>query len=258
MNDELDKNMPAIEPIIVANWKMNKTIDQAVSFAYDLGLLLDGSFGRRVVIAPPYTALCQVAEAIAGSFIELAAQNVNDNGSGAFTGEVSAEMLADLGCRYVIIGHSERRHIYGETDRLVRAKIIQAFAYNLRPIMCVGETEQERNKGKALDVLQTQICGGLDGIDNNFFKSLIIAYEPVWAIGTGNTASPEQAEEAHAFIRQTVNEHFNGTGNHLPIIYGGSVKPDNIKSLMEQPNINGALVGGASLDAKSFAKIVLY
>jgi triosephosphate isomerase len=244
--------------IIAANWKMNMTEAEAVSFMEDLGLELKKFDGTEVVIVPPFTALPRLSEIITEMpGITLGAQNMWHESSGAFTGEVSAGQLREFFTRYVVLGHSERRTIFGETDELVNKKVKAAHAASLRPILCVGETLAERDANKHHEVLAKQLKGSLAGLDTDQMLDTVIAYEPVWAIGTGRTATPEQAQEAHAFIRQTLAEIFDpATAAKVRIQYGGSVKPDNAKELLNQPDIDGALVGGASLDPRSFAKIV--
>jgi triosephosphate isomerase len=244
--------------IIAANWKMNMTSAEAASFMEDLGLELKNFEGAEVVIIPPFTSLPRLSEIItAMPGITLGAQNMWHEASGAFTGEVSAGMLREFFTRYVVLGHSERRIIFGETDELVNKKVKAAHAASLRPILCVGETLEERDGGQVHEVLARQLKGSLAGLDTDQMLDTVIAYEPVWAIGTGRTASPEQAQEAHAFIRKTLAEMFDpATAAKVRIQYGGSVKPDNARELLHQPDIDGALVGGASLDPRSFAKIV--
>jgi triosephosphate isomerase len=248
-----------IKPILVANWKMNKTVGESLDYANRLKTLIAGMSGRRVVIAPPFTALYAVGAALKDSGIGLAAQNLSENEDGACTGEVSARMLADAGCTYVIVGHSERRTLFGESDEMIRAKIGKALEFGLKPIFCVGETLQEREAGLTFEVIERQIKEGLNRITAYDMEKTVLAYEPVWAIGTGKTATPEQAGEAHAFIRRLI-EKIGGAeaASRLPLIYGGSVRPDNIGRLMAQADINGALVGGAGLDADIFAQVVAY
>ena len=244
--------------IIAANWKMNMTSAEAASFMEDLKLELKKFDGAEIVIIPPFTALPRLSEIISGtSSVTLGAQNMWHETSGAFTGEVSAAMLREFFTRYVVLGHSERRTIFGETDELVTKKVKAAHAASLRPILCVGETLAERDANRHHEVLAKQLKGSLAGLDADQMLDTVIAYEPVWAIGTGRTATPEQAQEAHAFVRQTLGEMFDpATAAKVRIQYGGSVKPDNAKELLHQPDIDGALVGGASLDPRSFAKIV--
>lgn len=244
--------------IIAANWKMNMTASEAASFMEDLALELKNFEGAEVVIIPPFTALPRLSEVVSGmSGITIGAQNMWHEASGAFTGEISAGMLREFFTRYVVLGHSERRTIFGETDEIVNKKVKAAHAASLRPILCIGETLAERDAGKHHEVLARQLKGSLAGLDTEQMLDTVLAYEPVWAIGTGRTASPEQAQEAHAFIRKTLAEMFDAaTAAKVRIQYGGSVKPDNAKELLHQADIDGALVGGASLDPRSFAKIV--
>jgi triosephosphate isomerase (TIM) len=244
--------------IIAANWKMNMTAAEASSFMEDLKLELKNFDGVEIVIVPPFTALPRVSEFVSEiPGVTLGAQNMWHETSGAFTGEVSAAMLREFFTRYVVLGHSERRTIFGETDAIVNSKVKAAHAANLRPILCVGETLAERDAGTHHAVLSKQLKGSLAGLDSEQMLDTVIAYEPVWAIGTGRTASPEQAQEAHAFIRKNLADLFDkDTTAKIRIQYGGSVKPDNAKELLHQPDIDGALVGGASLDPRSFAKIV--
>jgi triosephosphate isomerase len=248
-----------IRPIFVANWKMNKTVSESLDFVSRLTQLVIGMSNRQVVIAPPFTALCSVGATLKASGIGLAAQNLSENRDGACTGEVSARMLADTGCTYVIVGHSERRIFFGESNAVVCAKISMALQFGMQPIVCIGETLEEREAGRTFDVLARQIKEGLQQIESSDMRHLLIAYEPVWAIGTGKTATPEQAGEAHAFIRHLIEKSYGKEpASRLPVIYGGSVRPDNIGKLMAQADINGALVGGASLDVDAFAKIVAF
>ena len=244
--------------IIAANWKMNMTAAEAASFMEDLELELKNFDGAEVVIVPPFTVLPRLSEIISEiPGVTLGAQNMWHETSGAFTGEISAGMLREFFTRYVVLGHSERRTIFGETDELVNKKVKAALAASLRPILCVGETLEERDAGRVHEVLSRQLKGSLAGLDADQMLDTVIAYEPVWAIGTGRTATPEQAQEAHAFVRKTIGEIFDpATAAKVRIQYGGSVKPDNAKELLHQPDIDGALVGGASLDARGFAKIV--
>ena len=244
--------------IIAANWKMNMTAAEAASFMEDLELELKNFDGAEVVIVPPFTCLPRLSEIISEiPGVTLGAQNMWHESSGAFTGEISAGMLREFFTRYVVLGHSERRTIFGETDELVNKKVKAAHAASLRPILCVGETLEERDANRVHEVLARQLKGSLAGLDTDQMLDTVIAYEPVWAIGTGRTATPQQAQEAHAFIRKTLSEMFDpATAAKVRIQYGGSVKPDNAKELLHQPDIDGALVGGASLDSRSFAKIV--
>lgn len=246
-------------PIIAGNWKMNKTVSEAADLVRQLKVLVADIRDIDIVIAPTFTALHAVSREITGSTVELAAQDVFWETSGAYTGEISPTMLRDVGCRYVIIGHSERRQYFGETNESVHKKIKASLAVDLHPILCVGEALEEREAGKTFDVVKIQLFQCLDGFSSEEMDKITIAYEPIWAIGTGQTATPQQAEEVHAFIREQL-----GTITHpqvsqaMRIQYGGSVNPDNIGDLMAQPNIDGALVGGASLTADSFSRIVKF
>jgi triosephosphate isomerase len=243
-------------PIFAANWKMHKNRDEAASYVRDLLPRVAGVDGIDIVLAPPFTALDAVATALAGSAVALAAQNVHPAASGAFTGEVAPGMLADLGCRYAIVGHSERRALFGETDAGVASKAAALLEAGLRPIVCVGETLEERDADRTFEVLKAQLAGSLAGLPNDRAHDLVLAYEPVWAIGTGRSATPEMAQEAHAFIRERLATQFDQAGAGIQIQYGGSVKPENAAALMAQPDIDGALVGGAALEAESFSKII--
>ncbi|HOV15239.1 MAG TPA: triose-phosphate isomerase [Spirochaetota bacterium] len=246
--------------LIAGNWKMNNTPSEAKKFAKQLvDSIKDMASDVDVMIAPPFTALDGVSEIIKGSVIKLGAQNLNDNEKGAFTGEVSADMLLDLGVTYVIIGHSERRSIYKETDELINKKVLFALKKGLKPVFCVGELLAEREAGKTTEIVKKQVIEGLKGVTKDDMKNLVIAYEPVWAIGTGKVATPEQAEEVHAMIRNTVKDLYDATvSNNLTIQYGGSVTPESVDGLMKKENIDGALVGGASLKADSFTRIVKF
>jgi triosephosphate isomerase len=238
---------------------MNMTATQARELASKLVPLVASIKDRDIVLGPPFTSLPAVAETIKGSNIGLSAQNLHWEDKGAFTGEVSAEMLLDLGCRYVIIGHSERRQFFGETDETVNRKAKQALKKGLLPILCVGETLAEREAGKLNDIIGRQVTGGLKDISADEMKKVVIAYEPVWAIGTGKTATPEQANEVHALIRQKVKALYSADiAEGIRIQYGGSVTPENISTLMAMPDIDGALVGGASLKPESFAALVKF
>jgi len=246
-------------PILAGNWKMNMTATQARDLATKLIPLVSSVKDRDIVLAPTFTSLQTVAEAIKGTNMALAAQNLYWEDKGAFTGEISAEMLLDAGCKYVIIGHSERRQFFGETDETVNKKVRQALNKGLLPIVCVGELLSEREAGKANDVIDRQITGALKGVTAVEMQKIVIAYEPVWAIGTGKTATPDQANEIHAFIRQKVKAMYNmDVAEGLRIQYGGSVTPDNVSQLMAKPDIDGALVGGASLKPESFAALVTF
>jgi triosephosphate isomerase len=248
-----------VKPMLMAgNWKMHKLTGEARKLAADLKVFLpDIDQPMRVLLCPPFTALAEVAEIVEGSVISLGAQNMHWAKRGAFTGELSADMLKDVGCEYVIIGHSERRHIFGETDKDVNKKVKAALDAGLKPIVCVGEKEKEREDGKTEAVVTRQVQKGLDGLALKQMASVVIAYEPVWAIGTGKNATPAQAQKVHAFIRKLISQQFDqSTASSLLILYGGSVTPDNALKLMSQRDISGALVGGASLDAYTFERIV--
>ncbi len=242
-------------PVIAANWKMNKKIDEAQVFLDEFIPLVWNEKEVEIVIAPPFTALYTVANLLGLTTIRLAAQNVFYEEKGAYTGEIAPSMLTDIGCSHVIIGHSERRSYFGETDEIANKKITAARKNGLQVIFCIGESLGEREAGKTFDIIKRQLINGLQGISP---EGLVIAYEPVWAIGTGKTATPDQAQEAHAFIRQTLSGIYGDTADELRILYGGSVTPENIDVLMACPDVDGALVGGASLKADSFAKIVKY
>jgi triosephosphate isomerase len=242
--------------IIAGNWKMNKTNPAAVELAGELlGHEGDG-VGRRVVICPPFTALGDVAAVLRGSRIYLGAQNMYAARSGAFTGEVAPAMLLTIGVTYVILGHSERREYFAETDRMVNDKVRLALKSGLIPIVCVGEKLEERENGRTEEVVGRQIKGSLDGLSAEDIKRTVIAYEPVWAIGTGQTASPEMAQEVHLFIRNRLKEKYGETAEAVTILYGGSMKASNAADLLSQPDIDGGLVGGASLRADEFVKII--
>ena len=244
-------------PIVAGNWKMNKTVSDGVDLATSIKRELGEFRDVDVVLCPPFTAIKSVGEVISGSHVDLGAQNMHWEKSGAFTGEVSAEMLRDLYCHYVILGHSERRAYFGETDAIVNKKVKAALAANLKPIVCVGETLQERESGKTADVVTTQIRGSLAGLTAKELVETIIAYEPVWAIGTGKTATTAQAQEVHALIRGLIRQLSDDTvAQSIRIQYGGSVKASNAKELFSQPDIDGGLIGGASLEARSFVDIV--
>lgn len=244
-------------PIIAGNWKLNKTISEAVALTTALKGLVAGSNGVEIVVAPPFTALDAVSKVVNGSNIRLAAQDVYWEDSGAFTGEVSAPMLKDIGCDYVIIGHSERRQYFAETNETVNQKVQAALLHNLRPIICVGELLEEREAGRTEKVIESHVTGGITGLTTTELLSCVIAYEPVWAIGTGKTATPEQAQDVHKYIRDLITRTYSkDVASQICIQYGGSVKPENASELMAQPDVDGALVGGASLDAESFAQIV--
>ena len=244
-------------PFLAANWKMFKTVHEAVVFVKEFRSLVKDMQGVEIVVAPPFTAVHAVAEAARNSPVGVAGQDVYWEREGAFTGEVSAGMLREAGAEYVIIGHSERRRLFHETDESVNRKLVAALGARLCPIVCIGETLEEREGNQTLDVLDRQIKQGLDGLTGDQVASLVLAYEPVWAIGTGRNATPEQAGEAHAHIRSRIRQWFGGAAaEQCHVIYGGSVKPDNIHSLVVHPDVDGALVGGASLDVNAFFDIV--
>ncbi|MBI3077270.1 MAG: triose-phosphate isomerase [Deltaproteobacteria bacterium] len=246
-------------PVIAANWKMHKTVEEAQSFVSEFRRLVSPGADVEVVLAPPFTALQAVGQALAGTAIGLAGQDLFWEERGAYTGEVSAGMLQDVGCRYVIIGHSERRQHFGEGDATVNRKVQAALRHGLTPIVCVGESLDQREAGQTLAVIRAQVDGGLQGLQPDAVQGLIIAYEPVWAIGTGRTATPEQAQEVHAAIRGLLGERWSkSAAEAVRIQYGGSVRPDNIDELMARPDIDGALVGGASLKPDDFARIVQF
>jgi triosephosphate isomerase (TIM) len=244
-------------PFITANWKMYKTVHESVVFVKEFRSLVKDITDVEIVVAPAFTAVHAVAEAARNSPIGVAGQNMHWEREGAFTGEVSASMLKEAGAEYVIIGHSERRRLFGETNAAVNRKVVAALGVKLTPIMCIGETLEERDANQTLPVLDTQLKEGLDGFTAEQVGALVIAYEPVWAIGTGRNATPEQAGEAHTHIRGRLRSWFGAdAAEHCHVIYGGSVKPDNVHSLVALPDVDGALVGSASLELRSFFDIV--
>jgi len=246
-------------PFIAGNWKMNKTVEESLDLVRQLKASLPNVEEVEVAVAPPFTALYAVSQELRGSSIRLAAQNLFYEEKGAFTGEVSPLMLKEIGCQYAIVGHSERRQYFGETDETVNRRIKAALSQGLTPIFCMGETLKEREEGKTFSVIERQAESGLRGIGEEAVKEIVIAYEPVWAIGTGKTATPQQAEEVHRFIRERLSRLYSREiAERIRIQYGGSVTPENIKGLMNQGNIDGALVGGASLKAEPFLKIVRF
>lgn len=248
-----------LTPLIAGNWKMNTGIHQGADLVLKLRELIKGVDAVEVVIAPPFLSIYHLSHLVADSRIQLAGQNIHWEKSGAYTGEVSAEMLVDAGCCYVIIGHSERRTFFHETDALVNKKLLAALRADIKPIICVGETLAEREAGLTVAVVSTQLRGALAGIPGGLLKEMTVAYEPVWAIGTGLNADPQDAEDVHNALRELVYELLGAEpAKGVRIIYGGSVKPDNIDALMSQPNIDGALVGGASLKAEDFARIIRF
>jgi triosephosphate isomerase len=243
--------------IIAGNWKMNKTVAEALALVADLKRELGGVKEVDIVVCPPFTALGEVSKAILDSNIRLGAQNMSEHNVGAYTGEIAAVMLKEFSVRYVILGHSERRQYQKESDQLISKKALAAHAASLKPIVCVGETLAERESGATEKVLDTQVRGSLAGLSKDQMEETVIAYEPVWAIGTGKTATTAQAQETHAFIRQLLVKLFDETvARRVRIQYGGSVKPSNARELMSQPDVDGALVGGASLEVRSFADII--
>ncbi len=245
------------KPIITGNWKMNQKISEAIELVNGLKRELYDEEGIEIVICPPYTALSELGESLQDSNIQLGAQDLFWESSGAYTGEVSASMLKDVGCRYVIIGHSERRHYLGETNEMVAKKVRRALDEKLIPIVCVGERLEEREEGKTFEVVKDHLANGLSLVKKEEIHEVVIAYEPVWAIGTGKNATAGQAEEVHAFIRKLLGDVFDKTAAaRVRIQYGGSVKPENIAELMEEEDVNGALVGGASLTIEGFSQIV--
>jgi len=242
--------------IVAGNWKMNKTVSESLALVEDLKVELAGVKEVDLVVCPPFTALKPVSDAITNTNLKLGAQNLHWENFGAFTGEICAAMLRDVYCTYVVLGHSERRQFFGETDETVNKRVKAALAARLRPIVCVGETLEERESGRTNKVFDRQLRGGLAGLTNEEINDCIVAYEPVWAIGTGRNATPEQAQETQAFIRSVLAQLFGEIAAKVRIQYGGSVKPANARELMSQPDIDGALVGGASLQARSFIDIV--
>jgi triosephosphate isomerase len=243
--------------IIAGNWKMNKTVAEALDLVNDLKLDLAGVKDVDIVVCPPFTALGEVSKAILNSNLRLGAQNMSEHNSGAYTGEIAAGMLKEFSVRYVILGHSERRQYQKESDALIAKKALAAHAASIKPIVCVGETLAEREAGQTEKVLETQVRGSLAGLTKPQMEETIVAYEPVWAIGTGKTATSAQAQEAHAFIRGLLVKLFDETvARRMRIQYGGSVKPANAKELLGQADVDGALVGGASLETRSFGDII--
>jgi triosephosphate isomerase len=250
--------MTARRPILAANWKMHKTAAEAAAFAAEFLPLVDGVDDADVVLAPPFTALDRLGRALAGSRVTLAAQNVNAEEKGAFTGEVAPGMLAELGCRHAIVGHSERRTLFGESSARVAAKAAALLRHGITPIVCVGESLDEREAGRTFDVVGRQVAESLAEVPEARAAELVLAYEPIWAIGTGRTATPKLAQEVHGFVRERLRQRFGAAADAIRIQYGGSVKPDNVDELLAEADIDGALVGGASLDPKDFARIVRF
>jgi triosephosphate isomerase len=243
--------------IIAGNWKMNKTVAEALDLVRDLKIELANIKEVDVVVCPPFTALADVSKAILDSNLRLGAQNMHESNVGAYTGEIAAVMLKEFSVRYVILGHSERRQYQKESDALIAKKALAAHNASLKPIVCVGETLSERESGQTEKVLETQVRGSLEGLSKEQMSETILAYEPVWAIGTGKTATTSQAQDTHAFIRRLLGKLFDeNVARRVRIQYGGSVKPSNARELMAQPDVDGALVGGASLESRSFSDII--
>ena len=246
-------------PVIAGNWKMYKTADEAAFFVREFLPLVGDASGVEIVLAPPFPSLAAVVSLTRGTGVGVASQNIHFADEGAYTGEVSARMARDAGAAYAIVGHSERRQYFAETDELVNRKVRAALAEGIVPILCLGETLAERESGRTIEVVERQIRAGLAEVPASAAGKILVAYEPVWAIGTGKTATPDQAQEVHAFLRDTLKNILgDDAGNSVRILYGGSVKPENIAELMDREDIDGALVGGASLSPGSFAKIVKY
>ena len=244
--------------LIIGNWKMFKTIPEAINLINIIKAGIHKATDCDVVVCPPFTALAAISDEIQDTKIDLGAQDMYSETEGAFTGEVSPLMLKDVGCRYVILGHSERRQYFKETDELINKKVTAALKYSLVPVLCLGETLEEREARKAFEIVKQQFDRSLKNLKAEEIERVIIAYEPVWAIGTGRTATPEQAEQMHSYIRRLLNEHYGeSVGERVKILYGGSVKPDNTAQLMGKPNVDGALVGGASIKAEAFIQIVM-
>ena len=245
-------------PLIAGNWKMFKTVAETVAFAKEFRLLVKDVTGVEIVVAPPFTAIHAAAEALRNTNVAVAAQDLYWEKEGAFTGELSAGMIKEAGAEFVIIGHSERRRLFHETDATVNKKTFAAIGADLTPIVCVGETLEERERNETFAILDRQIKDGLDRLTAEQIANLVIAYEPVWAIGTGKNATAAQAQEAHAHIRTRLRQWFGAeAADRCHVLYGGSVKPDNISSLIQEPDVDGALVGGASLELKSFGDLVM-
>jgi triosephosphate isomerase len=245
--------------IMAGNWKMHKTVDESVTLVEQLRSSLEDVVDREILVCPPFTALDAVGKALQGSNIEVGGQNLYPSEEGAYTGEISPTMLLDVGCRYVILGHSERRQYFQEGDQFVNQKLKVALEYGLKPILCVGETLEQRGEGRQKTVVSMQMERGLHEIPTEAMEDVAIAYEPIWAIGTGHTATLGQADEMHAMIRNNLSGLYGDeVAREVCIMYGGSVKPGNVDELMAQPEVDGALVGGASLNAESFARIVRY
>ncbi|MCE5335396.1 MAG: triose-phosphate isomerase [Desulfobacteraceae bacterium] len=250
---------PSRKPLVAANWKMHKTPGDTVSFMDSIQKETGPCEDREVVIAPPFTALAAAKQVLKQRGYKISAQNCHWEEKGAFTGEIAPVMLRDIGCEYVLVGHSERRHIFGETDEMIRKKAASVFKAGMVPIVCVGEVLDEREAGKTFDVVGAQVSEALNGLSATQAEKIVIAYEPVWAIGTGRTATPQQAQEVHAFIRERIGAIYDKeVANRVRILYGGSVKPDNVDALMSEPDIDGTLVGGASLEVSSFKRLIQF
>ena len=247
------------KPVIAGNWKMHNTISEALDLVRGIKVQVEGVADVEIIVAPVYTSLVSVAAELKGSNIHVASQNIFWEEKGAFTGEIAPNMITDAGCSHAIIGHSERRQYFGETDETVNKRVKAALAAGLIPILCVGETLEERDAGNTIAVVETQIKGGLVDISAEDMAKIIVAYEPVWAIGTGKTATPDMAEDVHKQIRSIIAEISDAAiADGMRILYGGSVKPENVDELMAQPDIDGALVGGAALKADSFVRLVRF
>lgn len=255
----METKQTAPKPLFGANWKMHKTVNEAIEYIAKFKELIANVHEADILIVPPFTALPHCSNDLKGTNIYLGAQNMFYEDKGAFTGEISPKMLQELGCAFVVVGHSERRRWFSETDTMVNRKVLKALERGLHPLFCIGETEQEREEQETQAVITTQLEFGLEKVTAEQLKQIVIAYEPVWAIGTGKTATPKQAQEMHVFIRSWLSQKFGQTtAQGIRILYGGSVTPDNINELMTQPDINGGFVGTASLDPESFAKIVKF
>ena len=245
--------------IMAGNWKMHKTVGESVALAEQLNAALGDVTEREILICPPFTALCAVAKALQGSSVQVGAQNLFPADEGAYTGETSPKMLLDVGCSCVILGHSERRQHFQESDQFINQKLKAALEHGLKPILCVGETLEQRGEGRQKTVVSMQVYRGLQDIPAEAMEQVAVAYEPIWAIGTGHTAAPSQADEMHSAIRNNLSGLYGDeVAQDVCIMYGGSVKPGNVDDLMAQPDVDGALVGGASLDAESFVRIVRF
>ncbi len=245
-------------PFIAANWKMHKTVSETEEYIKNFLPLVKNVEDRDIVLCVPFTVLYVASKLLYSSNVKLGAQNMYIEEKGAYTGEISPVMLKDVGCSYVILGHSERRKYFGETDDFINKKVLVALKYGLIPIVCVGETLKEREEGKTFEVLEEQVKNSLANLSNADAEKIIIAYEPVWAIGTGKNATPQQAQEAHSFIRKEFSKMYGEAAENVRILYGGSITPENFKGIMEQPDVDGGLVGGASLDYEKFSKIVMF